>query len=105
MLYYSFRNYEEFQHVFGIQTHGNGAKSRKNALLLGFLKDRGLLRRSIETNDFSLLHITSMQELKSMLYNRIQASGALMKDAHELHLMGYHFYSPKFETDSMKVIC
>ena len=105
MLYYSFRNYEEFQHVFGIQTHGNGAKSRKNALLLGFLKDRGLLRRSIETNDFSLLHITSMQELKSMLYNRIQASGALMKDAHELHLMGYHFYSPKFETDSMKGIC
>lgn len=105
MLYYSFRNYEEFQHIFGIQTHGNGAKSRKNALLLGFLKDRGLLRRSIETNDYSLLHITSMQELKSMLYNRIQASGALMKDAHELHLMGYRFYSPKFETDSMKGIC
>ena len=33
MLYYKFRNYEEFKELFGIVKHGNGNESRKNKIL------------------------------------------------------------------------
>ena len=40
MLYYNFENYEGFLSMFGIQNHGNGNKSRKNKILLSYLKSR-----------------------------------------------------------------
>lgn len=47
MLYYNFKNYEEFQELFGVIEHGNGVKSRKNKILLALYKDKGALRRHI----------------------------------------------------------
>ena len=44
MLYYKFQNYEEFKSIFGIQYHGNGAKNRKNKILLAYIKNRELLK-------------------------------------------------------------
>lgn len=38
MLFYKFRNFEEFNELFGIQHHGNGEKSRKNKILLSYIK-------------------------------------------------------------------
>ena len=38
MLYYNFNNYEEFKELFGLVKHGNGVKSRKNKILLSFIK-------------------------------------------------------------------
>lgn len=35
-----FSNYDEFKNIFGITEHGNGVKSRRNKILLRFLKDR-----------------------------------------------------------------
>ena len=43
MLYYNFKNYQEFQELFGIVEHGNGVKSRKNKILLSLLKSKELL--------------------------------------------------------------
>ena len=43
MLYYKFQNYEEFKEIFGLNYHSNGTKSRKNKILLAFIKDRKLL--------------------------------------------------------------
>lgn len=40
----SFKNYEEFKKMFAIVEHGNGAKSRKNKILLAWLKDRRFLK-------------------------------------------------------------
>lgn len=40
----SFKNYDEFKQIFGVVEHGNGAKSRKNKILLACLKDRKLLK-------------------------------------------------------------
>ena len=48
MLYYSFKNYEEFKEIFGIVEHGNGVKSRKNKILLSMYKDRNVLHKYIE---------------------------------------------------------
>lgn len=47
MLYYNFKNYEEFKEIFGIIEHGNGVKSRKNKIMLALWKDRRFLRTHI----------------------------------------------------------
>lgn len=48
MLYYNFKNYDEFQELFGIVEHGNGVKSRKNKILLSLYKNKNLLHRHVE---------------------------------------------------------
>jgi hypothetical protein len=45
MLYYNFKNYQEFQELFGIVEHGNGVKSRKNKILLSLFKSKELLHK------------------------------------------------------------
>ena len=40
MLYYKFQNYEEFKETFGLNYHSNGTKSRKNKILLSFIKNK-----------------------------------------------------------------
>ena len=60
MLYYNFSNYEEFKQLFSIQEHASGEKSRKNKILLAFIKDRERLHEAVLTRDFFLLHITDM---------------------------------------------
>ena len=42
MLKFDF-DYAGFQERFGIQEHGNGSKSRKNKILLAFVKDQSVL--------------------------------------------------------------
>ena len=46
MLYYKFKNYEEFKEMFGIVKHGNGVCSRKNKILLAYIKNRRLLQEA-----------------------------------------------------------
>ena len=60
MLYYKFQNYEEFKEIFGLNYHSNGTKSRKNKILLAFIKDRKLLHTAVKTGNYDLfqcLHI------------------------------------------------
>ena len=47
MLYYKFKNYEEFKDMFGIVKHGNGVCSRKNKILLAYIRNRKLLQPQI----------------------------------------------------------
>ena len=68
MLYYNFKNYEEFKERFGIQEHGNGEKSRKNKILLSFLKNKELLHEAVTTGNFYLLHISNMSVLRTTLW-------------------------------------
>ena len=51
MLYYNF-NYKEFTYRFGFTEHDNGKKSRRNKVLLNFIKDKNLLKECIKKNDF-----------------------------------------------------
>jgi hypothetical protein len=44
----SFKNYDEFKKIFAIVEHGNGVKSRKNKILLAWLKDRNFLHRWLQ---------------------------------------------------------
>lgn len=60
MLYYKFKNYEEFKDMFEIVKHGTGICSRKHKILLAYIKNKGLLHEAIEKNDYTLLHISPM---------------------------------------------
>jgi hypothetical protein len=109
MLYYSFKNYEEFKELFGITVHGNGAKSRKNKILLAFLKQKNLLHKYVKGDiGGGLFHITNM----SALYDRICSCIAkepdkLYSDTHmyKSTLMGIKFHSSEFRIDGCKGVC
>ena len=106
MLYYKFKNYEEFKDMFGIVKHGNGVCSRKNRILLAYIRNRRLLHEAIETNNYTLLHISSMAELKKTITRAIIISGhSDMSLRYVLELDGEFFYSRNFETDDMKGLC
>ena len=106
MLYYNFQNYEGFQERFGIVEHGNGEKSRRNKVLLSFIKQPRLLREARESGDYTLLNIPNMVELKKELWDRIirssTSSGELM---YPNRLIGYCLYSRIYQTDEMNGIC
>ena len=106
MLYYKFKNYEEFKDMFGIVKHGNGVCSRKNKILLAYIRNRRLLHEAIETNNYTLLHISSMAELKKTITRTIIISGhSDMLLRYVLELDGDFFYSRNFETDELKGLC
>lgn len=68
MLYYKFKNYEEFKDMFGIIKHGNrGYAAEKTRYMLAYTMNKRLLHEAIETNNYTLLHISSMAELKKTL--------------------------------------
>ncbi len=50
MLYFNFKNYEEFEKIFGIVKHGNGVESRKNKILLSLYKDKKWFRNHVLNN-------------------------------------------------------
>lgn len=106
MLYYKFKNYEEFKDMFGIVKHGNGVCSRKNKILLAYIRNKKLLHEAIETNNYTLLHISSMAELKKTITRTIIISGhSDMSLRYVLELDGEFFYSRNFETDELKGLC
>lgn len=106
MLYYNFNNYEGFKALFGMNYHANGTKSRRNKILLAFVKNKELLHSAVKTNDFSLLHITSMAELKTTVLQRIHESAAMdSKLCYTLDLNGQLWRSSKYSTDSANGIC
>jgi hypothetical protein len=53
MLYYNFKDYAGFKERFGIVEHGNGEKSRKNKILLAYIKQPSLFKQAVETGDYS----------------------------------------------------
>ena len=105
MLYYNFEGYEEFGYRFGIFEHDNGKTSRRNKILLDFIKDRKLLRKAIRTDNFSLLNITNMADLKKVMFERIMDSGEDDNLPYEVNLINYTFRSGKYETDKYNGIC
>lgn len=107
MLLYNFRNYADFKLLFGYEIHGNGVKSRKNKILLAHLKNRQLIQYCHQHNDFSLLQVRTMQDLKKVTLEKIQESG---KNDHvnlpwEVNLIGMTFYSSQYKTDDKNGLC
>ncbi|MBM6674943.1 hypothetical protein H6A34_13855, partial [Marseilla massiliensis] len=96
MLYYNFDGYEGFCCRFGFIEHDNGKKTRRNRILLDFIKDRNLLRKAIRTNNFSLLNISNMADLKKVMFEKIMDSGEDDGLQYEVNLINYTFRSGKY---------
>lgn len=106
MLYYNFKNFEEFKERFGMVEHGNGVKSRRNKVLLSFIKNPMLLREARETGDYSLLRINNMTELKQEMWRRIAQSSAQSESKpHTVCVLGRTLYSNRYSTDASNGLC
>ena len=101
MLYYNIKDYRDFNELFGITKHGNGVKSRKNAILLSFLKNPNLLKN----NEYELLGTRSLTELKANLVKRIREELYEMNLPYHMILNGTDYRSPKYSTDNNNGLC
>lgn len=64
----SFKNYEEFKQIFAVVEHGNGVKSRKNKILLAWLKDRKFLKTWLEYSNGYMERHGKTDELDAYSY-------------------------------------
>lgn len=106
MLYYNFKDYEGFKSLFGIIKHGNEKKSRKNKILLAYLKDKKLLHRAVTDGDYTFLHISGMGELKNRMEHEVIRSGSGDNSLpYSLRLMGKSYCSSIYEADGTNGLC
>ena len=103
MLYYKFQNYDEFKEIFGLNYHSNGTKSRKNKILLSFIKDKRLLHDAVKSGNYELLHISDMQTLKQTLTGKIR--DAAIDLPYIVTLIDKFYGSSKYSTDAGNGIC
>ena len=98
----SFKNAQEFQELFGIQEHGNGVKSRRNKILLALLKSKSVWDYCREHDDWSLLAIKSMAEMKTTLTKMIADAGVHQDLDYTVVLNTTTYHSGTYETDAYK---
>jgi hypothetical protein len=92
--------------MFGIQHHGNGEKSRKNKILLSYLKNRSLLHDAVISGNYCLLHISNMAELKQTLNNEIIQSGREDNSLPgEVKILEQTYHSALYRTDDYNGVC
>ena len=103
MLYYDFRDYEEFKERFGIQKHGNGEKSRKNRILLSYIKSKKLLHDAITSGDYYMLHITNMSQLKQCVWYALEKGSTSLP--YKVKLLGKVLHSSQYSTDECEGVC
>lgn len=106
MLYYQFRNYDEFKEIFAVEKRNNGAKVRKNKILLSHLKNADLLRYCRKRNDFTLLNIKDMAQLQQVATDAVCSSGKQDDSLpHRVELIGRTYWSTQYRTDEARGIC
>lgn len=106
MLYYGFQNYEAFNQSFGMVRHSNGVCSRKNKVLLAYIKDKGRLHEAAATNRYDSLRLSDMAGLEAAVENEILKSGSEDTNLpYTLCLMGRIYYSALYETDENEGLC
>lgn len=103
MLYIkSFANHEEFSNLFGITEHGNGAKSRKNRILLSLYKDKEIWELARKKGNYYPFTISSMPALKNWLMDQLCDTS---RGEYAVNVLGRVFHSDTYETDSLGGIC
>lgn len=106
MLYYNFKDYEEFKNLFGLVKHGNDKESRKNKILLAYLKNKELLHQAVMDPTQDLLQIDGMADLENKMERKIIQSGTKDESLpYELHLLGQTYHSAIYETDEYQGLC
>lgn len=101
MLYYNFKDYEGFKELFGVVRHDNGTKSRRNKILLSFIKQRKLIAAKMKDRRNDCLNFTSLDDVKKLIWNNLR----LQNNGGELYLMGKSIFSNEFHTDKLNGLC
>lgn len=101
MLYYNFKDYEGFKELFGVVRHDNGTKSRRNKILLSFIKQRKLIASKMKDRRNDLLNLTSIDGVKQLIWDNLRTQN----NGEGLHLMGHIIYSNEFHTDNLNGLC
>jgi hypothetical protein len=106
MLYIqAFKNYTEFQEIFGVRVF-DGKKARKNKILLSLLKDKKLFKEAVRNGDLDLFAIKNMVDLRNTLTKKLHLSGARSHSLpYRVELLGQTYYSNKYKLDGMAGIC
>lgn len=106
MLLFNISDYDDFRYLFEMESHGNGVKSRKNKILLQHLKNPALIKYCREHNDWSLLGIRNMADLKQTVLNAVQESGKRDEQLrNKVELIGKIYRSALYRTDEMRGLC
>ena len=66
----AFKNYSEFQELFGVRVF-DGKKARKNKILLSLLKDKVFFKESVKSGNLYPFSIKNMVNLRNYLVHRI----------------------------------
>lgn len=103
----AFSNAQEFQALFGITERG----TRKNGILLSFLKAKSIWDYCRENNRWDLLGIRSLQDLKQTCLSIVESESyrKYCRGDREFqrtcHLNNKWWYNDKYYTDNEKGIC
>lgn len=101
----AFKNYSEFQELFGVREF-DGKKARKNKILLSLLKDKNYFKESVKSGNLYPFSITNMTDLRNYLVHRIHVSGSKSKKlCHKIWLLDRYYYSDKYTLDGMAGVC
>lgn len=107
MLFYNFKDYEGFKERFGITRHGNGNKSRRNKILLSYIKDPRWIK--ISHHNFSADFARQQANLDSMaaLYNALvkRAADECAVGEYPVYLLDFRLWSDKVRLDDYNGIC
>lgn len=106
MLLFNIADYKDFQYLYGMEEHSNGVRSRKNRIMLTHIKNRQLIDYCRRKDDYSLLRVRTMTDLKKLAFDKLQESGKNdTKLLHKVNLIGMTFYSSKYRTDEKNGLC
>ena len=83
MLYFNFRDFEEFKELFGITVHGNGVKSRKNKIMLSLWKDKAWFKNHIAQKE--LLGISEQMNAVSVRFCRAMKKNVRLDNLEKLY--------------------
>lgn len=103
MLYPPFKDYAEFQDIFGMVEHSNNVKSRKNRILLKYIKTAAIRKLAISTGDYAILDVCNMAGLKKLIFDRLQINDGELQ--YKVRLINYTFHSNIYETDEREGSC
>lgn len=112
MLVYNFNNYEGFKELFGVRECGNGAKTRRNKVLLSYIKNPKWLKMKdtefsgMERFGWRQANITNMNDLWLMLERRIRWECDTLRDSDPIDLLGnWTVWSQQYKLDDYRGIC
>jgi hypothetical protein len=106
MLYYNFKDYQEFKELFGMVEHGNGAKSRKNKILLAFLKQKELLHDYVHHKSSRAAELISCRSMSALNLRLFRALSERANDEQRrIVLLDQSIYTSDFDLDDWNGLC